>query len=626
MAQNNRLHLWMFFKFVSTFFHLVGTFFHSVETFFSVVKEKKRRRNFFPFLFGVFYNFTTYNDFLLLNQWRRPKCRLKSFQNQSKNQLMNIQKYAWAGCLSLQNLKKKIFNFTPPEYQSMLLLACVIYKYMTCAIRLGFNMTLACFLYLSGLDSNKVLIPALLKYINSKTNNTHGKQKVQVWISDNYLNFCRCIKLITENSAKYLIRILNAKYIMHLLLAKLMVSTSIGPRFLLMPIFTALMCVSTDCSSSRSSENQSSSSGQNESFESADGIPYHEFYTEKKRVNQKGKAKGKKKYNVTLEIGPYSFKRKNDAKVGNVAVFSCNLCSKVKCGTYAYARKMTEKNGKPTYELERFPEADKHDCVPSSTLILAKKLMIAAKKLIEKNPTHSVAKCYTEARSKFTSKMSDIEQKQFIAEISTLHNSNSNLYKFRNRFIPKDPPTASDFNTKSDWFETDNGENICKANIEVGNRRIVVMSTDKLLKHMERCTGLSIDGTFRSCPKQWYQLLVLSGEITPGYWCPLIYIFCPDKQESTYTLAFQAIADKLKDMNIKLAADYFQCDFEMGLRNAIRTAFGNDIQLKGCHFHYGTSLNIRFKICVYFKFVLYIYHSKKLFYKSNLYDNFDHEI
>ena len=251
-----------------------------------------------------------------------------------------------------------------------------------------------------------------------------------------------------------------------------------------------------------------------------------------------------------------------------------------------------EKNGKPTYELERFPKADKHDCVPSSTLILANKLMTAAKKLIEKNPTHSVAKCYTEVRSKFTSKMSDIKQKQFIAEISTLYNSNSNLYKFRNRFIPKNPDKASDFNTKSDWFETDNGENICKANIELGNRRIVIMSTDKLMKHMERCTGLSIDGTFRSCPKQWYQLLVLSGEITPGYWCPLIYIFCPDKQESTYTHAFQAIADKLKDMNIKLAADYFQCDFEMGLRNAIRTAFGNDIQLKGCHFHYGAYLKL----------------------------------
>lgn len=602
MVQNNRLHLWMFFKFVSTFFHLVGTCFHLVKTFFSVVKEKKRRRNFFPFLFGVFYNFTTYNDFLLLNQWRRPKCRLKSCQNQSKNQFMNIQKYGWAGYLSLQNLKKRIFNITPPEYQCMLLLTFVIYKYMTRAIWLGFDMMLACFLYLSGLDSNKVLIPALVKYITS--NNKHGKEKVKIWLSDNYLNFWSCIELITKTSVKYLIHILNAKHLMHLLLGKLMVSTSkgIGPRFWLMPIFTALMCVSSDFSSSRSSETQSSSSGQNESFESADGIPSHEFYTEKKQLKQKGKAKSKKKYNVTLEIGPYSFKRKNDAKVGNVAVFSCNLCSKVKCGTYAYARKKTEKNGKPTYELEKFPKTDQHDCVPSSTLILAKKLMTAAKKLIEKNPTHSVAKCYTEARSQFTSKMSDYEQKQFIAEISTLYNSNSNLYRFRNRFIPKNPKTASDFNTKSSWFETDNGENICKANIEVGNRRIVIMSTDKLLKHMERCTGLSIDGTFRSCPKQWYQLLVLSGEITPGYWCPLIYIFCPDKQESTYTLAFQAIADKLKDMNIKLAAEYFQLDFEMGLRNAIRTAFGHDIQLKGCHFHYGTSLNIRFKICVYSKF------------------------
>ena len=103
MARINHVHfqifVCMFFNFVGTFSNLVGTFIHHA---FSVVKEKKRRRNFFPFLFGVFYNFTTYNDVLLLNQWRRPKTNLKSIRNPSKNHYMNIQKY-----LSLVNLKRE---------------------------------------------------------------------------------------------------------------------------------------------------------------------------------------------------------------------------------------------------------------------------------------------------------------------------------------------------------------------------------------------------------------------------------------------------------------------------------------------------------------------------------------
>ena len=363
-------------------------------------------------------------------------------------------------------------------------------------------------------------------------------------------------------------------------------------------LFMGFMIVSSDVFSGSGSDNSSNESGcsessGNSSIESSDGIPSHRFNPERKNQKQKGKAPKKRSYIVTLEIGPYLFKRRIDAKVGNVALFSCNLCSEVDCGTYASARKISEKRGKPTYQLIRWPKSDDHLCVPSTTRLLAKKLLRDAKALITLTKgCMSVGQCYKDAKAKLTETMTPDELLNFNNEISNLYNCNSSLYKFRNKFIPNDPATAKDFDTTSDWFNTDDTkESIVMADIAVGGKRSVIFTTNRLLEIMARAPGLGVDGTFRSCPKQWYQLLVISGEVFPGHWEPLIYIYCPDKIESTYENIFGAIKSRLKDLGLSLNADYWQCDFELAIRSALEKTW-KDITVKGCHFHYGKIYNI----------------------------------
>ena len=75
---------------------------------------------------------------------------------------------------------------------------------------------------------------------------------------------------------------------------------------------------------------------------------------------------------VTLEIPPYRFKRKTDAKeIGKKAYFECNSCEKLDEKTSAHAIKLEDDNGEIFYELVFWPLI--HECMPSATSHLARK-------------------------------------------------------------------------------------------------------------------------------------------------------------------------------------------------------------------------------------------------------------
>ena len=427
MVQNNRLHLWMFFKFVSTFFHLVGTLFHLVETFFSVVKEKKRRRNFFPFLLGVFYNFTTYNDFLSLNQWRRPKIKLKSCRNRSKNQFINIKNY-----LSLENLKKVILNITPPEFQCILLLTFVIHKHVTRVIWLGFDMILACLLYLSGLDSNKLLIPVLLQYINSgKKQNKHGKENIQVWLSDNYLYLWNCIKLISKASAKHLVDILNAKQenfagclflqaIIRILLVKKIFYCMVVPE------------ENTSPKNDRSDQKDDSHNSQSSSDSGPEPEPEHEFISVEKTYKEGAIKEGQTHIVDTLLIHPYVFTKGATKK--NVTYFMCQGCRKYKKYVLATATKENDE-----WKLLTAPKD--HICWSSSEDMLKKEFSRKMYTGISNNPRKPIPKMFNEVTEEMTKGMSIVQKRRFKQVVSQYKGIQSGLYKHRNEKIPTQPKT-----------------------------------------------------------------------------------------------------------------------------------------------------------------------------------------
>ena len=132
-------------------------------------------------------------------------------------------------------------------------------------------------------------------------------------------------------------------------------------------------------------------------------------------------------------------------------------------------------------------------------------------------------------------------------------------------------------------------ESICKSEFTVDkDKRIIVFTTNLLLKYLAAARGLSIDGTFKSTPKGWSQILIISAEICKDEWVPVVFIWLPDK--CSYEMAFRLVKNLLDQLGLGLIATYCMMDFEIGMRLDFTKVFGNEIAVKGCHFHFGQSL------------------------------------
>jgi hypothetical protein len=89
-----------------------------------------------------------------------------------------------------------------------------------------------------------------------------------------------------------------------------------------------------------------------------------------------------------------------------------------------------------------------------------------------------------------------------------------------------------------------------------------------------------IDGTFKSSPRGFYQVVVLHGHIF-GRTYPLVYILLSNKTENSYLRAFSKWQELLT-MNVK----YIVTDFERALINALKTSFPK-AENHECLFHLG---------------------------------------
>lgn len=99
---------------------------------------------------------------------------------------------------------------------------------------------------------------------------------------------------------------------------------------------------------------------------------------------------------------------------------------------------------------------------------------------------------------------------------------------------------------------------------------------------------LFVDGTFKSCPKLYYQLFTIHGVVKNNY-VPLVYFLLLSKTTNCYTAAFQHLIEEeciKNDMLFNLVRMYI--DFEKAIHAAANTV-RHSIKVKGCRFHLGQS-------------------------------------
>ena len=101
-----------------------------------------------------------------------------------------------------------------------------------------------------------------------------------------------------------------------------------------------------------------------------------------------------------------------------------------------------------------------------------------------------------------------------------------------------------------------------------------------------------MDGTFKSTPKNYYQLFNIIAYIKQEkFYIPIAYILMTNKSFELYFKLLKEIKFhvKINNINVDFKNINFICDFERSLIKAIKEVF-NKSRINGCYFHYVKAL------------------------------------
>lgn len=197
-------------------------------------------------------------------------------------------------------------------------------------------------------------------------------------------------------------------------------------------------------------------------------------------------------------------------------------------------------------------------------------------KTVQENLSDPISKIFEE-------NMAPLEDRgiNIIKKLPALKNVQKTLYKKRNKSIGASKVT---FKKAKDVEVPQKFQKILFADYAHKNR-ILIFADDELKEYMGKCKHFYMDGTFKTCPKPFYQLYTIHAELESNEEyqniIPVLYALLPDKKLTTYKLLFQLIRSQIPQWN----PSDITVDFEVAAIQAIRSHFPN-VKITGCYFHF----------------------------------------
>ena len=112
---------------------------------------------------------------------------------------------------------------------------------------------------------------------------------------------------------------------------------------------------------------------------------------------------------------------------------------------------------------------------------------------------------------------------------------------------------------------------------------IIIFATDQTLHRLTAST-IYMDGTFKACPKLFYQLFSIHIFIE-GVQFPALYALLPGKSRDVYSRFFMLLLTKLQDLQLVLQPTRILTDFELAQVQSVQLAFPTS-HIAGCYYHY----------------------------------------
>ena len=146
----------------------------------------------------------------------------------------------------------------------------------------------------------------------------------------------------------------------------------------------------------------------------------------------------------------------------------------------------------------------------------------------------------------------------------------------------EDSPNLKNLNLCYKYVNTINMDNKEKLD------RYVIFTTKFQMNMIKKCTQIFIDGTFKSSPWGFYQILNFSGFLPDiNGIIPLFMVPMSGKSENLYKNVFSDIKKILKNAGILMEniPNKFMIDFEKPLQNAVKSKF-HEAKVDGCYFYF----------------------------------------
>ena len=300
---------------------------------------------------------------------------------------------------------------------------------------------------------------------------------------------------------------------------------------------------------------------------------------------------------LDLKIEKYLYHYKYIKKITKEIIYRCKYATTCKVFISIDLENMKkiiskEYNGNEIIKY-KYNNNNKHSCQDVKEIALKKnintnddniKILID---IIKSNPLKTLNTIKLELQSKNIT-LNEITIKNYLEKIRNEYFIKDKeyinlIYKETINFVNNGLETIENF-----YYGSKNIYNKDKERLE----NYIILSSATQLKFLENTSQIFIDCTFKSAPKNFYQIMnILIKPADYDHIIPIIHVLMSNKSYYSYINIFSDIKLNLfiKKININWEKMYFIHDFEKGLVKAIGEYFPKSKSI-GCYYHYCKSL------------------------------------
>ena len=174
----------------------------------------------------------------------------------------------------------------------------------------------------------------------------------------------------------------------------------------------------------------------------------------------------------------------------------------------------------------------------------------------------------------------DSDEDDFLPEF---HSIRSSLARKRQQLYPAIPRRVRDIKIRGQWKKNWQGQElICHQDRRWG---LVIMMSSRCASYVQNCQDLYVDGTFKTCPKPFVQVITVHGRCH-GRVLPFAFVMLKSKEVALYREMFRQLKCKvLRFTGHRLRPRRILCDFEIALMSAAEAEFQQS-SIVGCYFHF----------------------------------------